>query len=555
MTLRRATATEIPWITSTPTPTREALPSPVPLGSAGLPNASFVHWQDGDATSGHLVLRDAAGEALAIWPAPEGLLTRGGHGDAFPPTLAQSVSPDGRWMALVLGEGLPDDLGSPPRRPPTLLVLDLADGSEAFRQDLLNPAVLGALRARTLAEIQERHPGMPHPPLVWELPTAFPGSTPAPRATSVENWKGPGVAIEVAGGFRVGFGRLAWSHDSRRLAVIAAQRDSESDVYLLEVEGWRWSLPLADPGMPGEILWRPDSRQLFVLGSDLVYAAAGAPVVRDAWLLDVARGALRGHWAISSKASFAEFSPGWTAHGDAIAIDKNHGCIICDIWLLRTPDAIIPVFEPFHKGEGSFSVAAQTLSAWPEGEWLGLSSEHLSTVDASITGGVPTTAKSATEEPGNFLFNVNDGRLERVGDDPFAPVLYWASAEYPFVIAGTKPMAVGPGGKRLPLGVNPGAKPRVAVAEDDRWRVLYGPRGLWVFDEQSQQRGEWTGGPVTDVRWSPRADSLLWIADQQLWLMAVPEGQARSIGAWRGTVSPGYPDDGFRGGMAWLGRP
>ena len=116
-------------------------------------------------------------------------------------------------------------------------------------------------------------------------------------------------------------------------------------------------------------------------------------------------------------------------------------------------------------------------------------------------------------------------------------------------------MAVGPGGKRLPLGVNPGAKPRVAVAEDDRWRVLYGPRGLWVFDEQSQQRGEWTGGPVTDVRWSPRADSLLWIADQQLWLMAVPEGQARSIGAWRGTVSPGYPDDGFRGGLAWLDRP
>lgn len=549
-----APPTASPAATARSDATAEPLPSPVPLGLAAIPDAAFVHWQDGDITSGRLVLRDAAGRALATWRAPEGLVPGAHRWGAFPPTLSESVSPDGRWMALVEGEYLPEDLSALPQVPPILRVLDLADGTEVFRQDLLHPAILEALRARTLAEIQQRHPGESRPPLAWELPTALPGITPAPRATSVDDWKGPWVAYEVSSGFRMGFGRIAWSPDGRRLAVIAASRGGESDVYLLEVEGWRWSLPLTDPGMPGALFWRPDGRRLFVLGTDLVYQAAGAPVVRDAWLLDVVRGTLSGHWAISSKAGFDEFSPGWTASGDAIAIDVDHGCIICDLWLLRPPDLILPVFESFHQGERSYSMATQSLSAWPEGEWLGLSSEQLTTVAASPMGSSPTMAIAPTAAPGNYLLNLSDGRLERVGGDPFDPVLYWGSPEFPFVIANKKPMAVGPGGKRQPLGVEPGKVMGVALAPGAAWRVIYGGRGLWIFDTQSQQRAAWTGGPVTDVRWSPGADRLLWIAGQALWLMTLPDGEARRIASWHGTASPGYPDDGFRDGLAWLVR-
>ena len=62
--LESPTASPAPSATSDAS--AEPLPSPVSLGLAALPDAAFVHWQDGDITSGRLVLRDAAGTRAGL---------------------------------------------------------------------------------------------------------------------------------------------------------------------------------------------------------------------------------------------------------------------------------------------------------------------------------------------------------------------------------------------------------------------------------------------------------------------------------------------------------
>lgn len=118
------------------------------------------------------------------------------------------------WLALVVGEPMPEDLGAVPESPLRLRVIDLADGSLRADQVLLGSEALTGLRQDTLAEIERRHPGEFPPPLAWELSTALPGAAPASRATSVDDWKI--VAEEVVEGFNEGLGQLAWSPDSRQ---------------------------------------------------------------------------------------------------------------------------------------------------------------------------------------------------------------------------------------------------------------------------------------------------------------------------------------------------
>ncbi len=556
-------ATAVQPTIATPVATRELLPTPASLGLTGLSEAAFVHWQDGDIASRSLVLRDAAGQALATWPAPEGLdgpdMEMGWS--VGRPNLAEAVSPDGRWLALVVGEPMPDDLGALPAHPLRLRIIDLADGSLRTEQVLLGPEALAGLREDTLAEIERRHPGEPHPPLAWELPTALPGAGPAPLATSIDDWKGPWVAEEVVEGFNEGLGQLSWSPDGRRLAVIAAPDSPGSDVYLLDVDGWRWWRPVADPGQPGRVAWHPDGSRLLVLGAGWMSRASGYPNVEGAWLIDPDQKAILDTWPYGAGGPIDQMLLGWTSGGQAIVTERDHGCLICALWLLGPQGRMIDPLADDHRPESrKLSLSLHSLAAMPRGDWVGLAGEipALSEDLAASLATAPPPMPPASAK-GSFLLNAVEPRLERVGDAPDTMLLYWGAQDYPFVQAagegGGEAVAVGPGGKRLPLGVTPGAKPRVAVTSDDSWRVLYGAQGLWIFDAQSRQRAAWTGGPVADIRWSPAADSLLWIADEQLWLMAVPEEQARSIGTWRGTVSPGNPDDGFRGGLAWLGLP
>ncbi len=549
-----------PAATGTVPPIPQAtLSPPRPIGLRDLPGAAFIHWQEGDPRTKRLVVRDRDGAALATWLAPDGLVKDVSCCAKSPaPNLAEAVSPDGRWLALVQGDQLPHDLGSLPDAPPRLVVLDLTDGREVFRQELLNPAVLDGLRAKTLAEIHERYPDEARSPLAWELATPLPGASPVPVDTYEDSgyWTGPAVATEVAGGFNSGFGHFAWSPDGRRLAVIAALGDSESDVYLLEVDGWRWSLPLADPGFPGALFWRPDSRQLFVLGAELAFMAAGAANVRQAWLLDAAGPALLGQWNASSRAGFDDYLQGWTADGEAVTIEGNHGCFICDIRLLRLPDLVVPVFGP-EDADGAVDqvdVAVRSISAWSEGEWLGLSSEYLPSGPATPPDGASTAEGTKPEKPGNFLLHLGDGRLERVGDDAFDPLLYWGSPKYPFVLLGNRPVAVGPGGKRLALGILPGANRGLAMAPNGQWRVLHGSRGAWIFDRQAQRQAEWTQGPVADPIWSPEGDRMLWVSGQQLWGMVLPGGEARQVGTWKAEQAARFSLIPLHEGVAWL-RP
>ena len=556
-------ATAVQPTIATPVATRERLPTPSSLGLTGLSEAAFVHWQDGDIASRSLVLRDAAGQALATWPAPEGLdgpdMEMGWS--VGRPNLAEAVSPDGRWLALVVGEPMPDDLGALPAHPLRLLIIDLADGSLRTEQVLLGPEALAGLREDTLAEVERRHPGEQHPPPAWELPTALPGSGPAPLATSIDDWDGPWVAEEVVDGFNEGLGQLSWSPDGRRLAVIAAPDSPGSDVYLLDVDGWRWWRPVADPGQPGRVAWHPDGSRLLVLGAGRMSRASGYPNVERAWLIDPDQKSIIDTWPYETDGPIDQMLLGWTSGGQAIVTERGNGCGICALWLLGPQGRMIDPLAEDHTPESrELRYSLHSLAAMPQGDWVGLAGEIPALPEdlaASLATAPPPMPPASAK--GSFLLNAVEPRLERVGDAPDTMLLYWGAQDYPFVQAagegGGEAVAVGPGGKRLPLGVTPGAKPRVAVTSDDSWRVLYGAQGLWIFDAQSRQRAAWTGGPVADIRWSPAADSLLWIADEQLWLMAVPEGQARSIGTWRGTVSPGNPDDGFRGGLAWLGLP
>lgn len=557
-----APPTASPAATARSDATAEPLPSPVPLGLAAIPDAAFVHWQDGDITSGRLVLRDSAGRALATWRAPEGLdgpdpETGWSVGR---PTLAEAVSPDGRWLALVEGESMPGDLTALPESPLRLRVVDLADGSLRAEQVLLGPEALAGLRRDTLAEIESRHPGESRPPLAWELPTGLPGTTPAPRTTSGDEWKGRWVAEEVVEGFNEGLGQLAWSPDSRRLAVIAAPDAAGSDVYLLEVDGWRWWLPAADPGQPGRAVWHPDGSRLLVLGAGPMSRASGFPDVAGAWLIDPDQEAVADSWPYGAGGPIDEMLLGWIRGGQAIVTEMDHGCGICAIWLLGPGGRKVdPLAEGPPPESRKLTPSLNSLAAMPRGDWVGLAGEipDLPEDLAADLATAPAPMPPASAR-GSFLLNVVEPRLERLSDAPDASLLYWGGEGYPFMLAsgevGGEAMAVGPGGKRRPLGVVPDAKPRVAVTADDRWRVLYGSKGLWIFDTQSQQRAAWTGGPVTDVRWSPGADRLLWIAGQALWLMTLPDGEARRIASWHGTASPGYPDDGFRDGLAWLVR-
>ncbi len=565
------------------------LPTPQPIGLRDLSGAAFIVWHEGDVDSGQLTVRDRSGEILARWTAPKDLGTR------TRTRLAEAVSPDGRWLAVVQGDPMPLDLSALPANGATLRVLDLADGSLRFEQALLGPEVLTGLRADTLAEIERRHPGEARPPLSWEPSPTPPRPTASPEPTPYM-WKGPWVAEEVTEGFNVGLGRLAWSPDGGRLAVIAAPTGPGSGLYLLDVDGWRWHRPLQDPGQPGALTWHPDGRRIFVVGSTWTSRASGYPGVEGAWLIDPDREALVGTWDVQNGVAVEELLQGWTEAGEAIVAYQNHGCGICAVLRLSPSEGIVAPFpDPKVPVNISDWFALKHLKAMPRGDWVAIAGQipHLATTPETPSPGPLPTAPP----PGTFLLDLVHHQLERVSDEDDVPLLYWGAPDLPFVLAADEPLAIGPGGRRQVLAVPgtsdwrasgtleakrrslcppvsdywrasvspsearlralfpPGSIWRTAVAPGAALRALFGPRGLFVFDARNRLVTQWTRGLVEDALWSPKGDQLLWVADSELWLQDLPGGTAHTLGLWRGTTWPGYPAGEALSKLAvWLGN-
>lgn len=575
-------------VTVPPIP-QATLPTPQPIGLRELPGAAFIVWHEGDVDSGQLTVRDHSGEILARWTAPEDLGTR------TRTRLAEAVSPDGRWLAVVKGDPMPLDLSALPANGATLRVLDLADGSLRFEQALLGPEVLTGLRADTLAEIERSYPETPHPPMPWDSASATLSSSEAP---SEDEWKAV-VAFEsatVTDAFNVGLGRLAWSPDGGRLAVIAAPTGPDSGLYLLDVGGWRWHRALQDPGQPLALTWHPDGRRVFVVGGHLMSAASGYEVVEKAWLVDPQRGDLAGVWDISADVPADELLEGWTEAGEAIITYRGNGCGICAVLRLSPSEGIVAPFpDPKVPVNISDWFALKHLKAMPRGNWVAIAGQipHLATTPETPSPGPLPTAPP----PGTFLLDLSHHQLERVSDEDDVPLLYWGAPDLPFVLAADEPQAIGPGGRRQVLAVPgtsdwrasgtleakrrslcppvsdywrasvspsearlralfpPGSIWRTAVAPGAALRALFGPRGLFVFDARNRLVTQWTRGLVEDALWSPKGDQLLWVADSELWLQDLPGGTAHSLGPWRGTTWPGYPAGEALSKLAvWLGN-
>ncbi len=475
---------------------------------SGADGEEAVADQGGQADTS-LYLRDAQGALAAIWALPPGSELR---------SVADGVSPDGRWLAFLSGQ-LPEiPLDEAVTSPLTLHVWDLGSGSEAHRLPLLRSDVHEDLRAQA--------------PQVAEASAS--DSDLASGAWDAAESEGFEFFLEdVLWAFADAVGNFRWSPEGDRLAFIGAIDGPSADVYLLQVADGAVTRVSDEPTHAFRLAWSPDGRWILHEGARWSSRAAGSTVASSTDL-SAADGSQQRHIGPGSGiGSWAEDWPdAWLDDDGAIYHTESNGCGICQILHLDVGKGITRTLAS--------SIEGQSFAIHPEGGAIALSGRRFGPMDSSASTPMETSV-------GIEVIDVSDATTGQIHDRP-CQVVGWAADDLPFLRLPShtedrcSPVAFDAEGVELDIDAPVGLT-EVGVSPGNAWRLLYGEAGWRLFDRSSVLRAEWpaeSGGststapqPVEAVAWRGDDAAWVWRAGGEVWLADLVDGKPVIHGSWK----------------------
>lgn len=488
--------------------------------TAPPPAAARVDLPSGISAGTDLIVRHPDGRPAAQWRLPGGGTVR---------RVSDAFSPDGRWLAFVSGD-LPDwHLTAPITTPLTLHVWDLAAGEEAFAEPILHPGIREDLRRQAAPDAGAAE---------WEAAARAENGKMAEDPTSLL-WG----AEDISAAFLDGIGEVKWSPDGRHLAFVGALDGPSGDIYVLDVDGWRVTRASDEPTHVIRLAWSPDSRWILHEGASIMSRAGGYTPFAETTDVAAVDGSSQRHvWSGSGTGPprDAPWPDAWLGDHDAVVHHQDNGCGVCDIVRIDASTGI-----------------SKTVVAQMEAE------NFVVDRTSKLAAIADHTNDPARDEIDGSVYIVDLDRAgvpqkPRPASDQGCRVARWGTDELPFVwlsdygTSGCSPTAFGPGGHTLPIEPDLGES-RSSVSPTGQWRVLLGEGGWRLFDRTGQQRNGYSangialnGSPfATVVSWRPDETGLFWLANHALWVVELPDGAPREVGAWTG------PDDnGFD--VAWL---
>jgi hypothetical protein len=486
---------------------------------------------EGGPPGTRLVVRHGDGTLAARWYLPEGGTIR--H-------VQDAVSPDGRWLAFFSGDAPDARLAEPITTPLSIHVWDLSAGREAFRAPVLGADLRDALRQQT-----ER---------LFVPPSGIQDAKPWIDRESPEwDW----AAQDVVDALMAGIGQVRWSPDGRRLAFAGAIDGPSSDVYVLEVEGWRITRVSSEPTHVIRLSWSPDGRWVLHEGAAFASRAAGAAVGEATYVSAVEGGNDRQIWAQSGIGPWVSTWPdAWLGEREAILHSEGHGCGICAVVHV---DVSTGVTRTLVSG-----IEGHDIEVDPTSRSVAVSGRYLGELE---TGSQGTIRSGDGEGDGIYVYPIDGGAPVRA--HPYVcGIGRWDVPDLPFFRLFGAPACRGAGaafgldGREEEAIEMPELPSRTSVAPSRRWRVTFGRAGWRIFDRQGEQQAEhWmivAGMPywnaMESLSWHPDETRIYWVAgDGNLWTTEteIPEvGVMTPVSAWQGNRRGDRPGVD----LAWLRR-